>query len=284
MIPEKFVSKIPAGFLIDKMGSHLATGFLGESSLKKDSINKEIDSLDLSNEETRMQVFEKIGPSFYDSDEEMQSVSDQGVSGLRYIDNSLGEKLAKEKCLEHFVSFVSNTIRINENKLKRIKGALPFFMLSKENKDKYKRLSKKVEIMNAIESGDRDILEQYSPVKDVFRIDRDKELSVITPLDDNMEFFLADRQRIVIESVFPVMSEFRNYFVEDENVDGYIEYRFVDKEGDFKHTFSMKDIDIFSKCVIKVSTQSCIFASKEDAVAFLAEEKERLDKAYAKVL
>lgn len=284
MIPEKFVSKVPAGFLIDKMGNHLATGFLGESSLKKDSINKEIDSLDLSNEETRMQVFEKIGPSFYDSDEEMQSVSDQGVSGLRYIDNSLGEKLAKEKCLEHFVSFVSNTIRTNENKLKRIKGALPFFMLSKENKDKYKRLSKKVEIMNAIESGNRDVIEQYSPVKDVFRIDRDKELSVITPLDDNMEFFLADRQRIVIESVFPVMSEFRTYFVEDENVDGYIEYRFVDKEGDYKHTFSMKDMDLFEKGVIKVSTQSRIFANKKDAVAFLAEEKERLDKAYAKVL
>lgn len=284
MIPEKFVLKVPAGFLIDKMGSHLETGFLGESPLNNDTVNKKIDSLDISDAETRMQVFERIGPSFFNSNEDMKKVAGEGVSGLRYINNSLGEKLAKEKCLEHFVSFVSNTIRTNENKLRRIKGALPFFMLSKQNKERYKRLSKKVEIMNAIKSGDRDVIEEYSPVKDVFRIDRDKEISVITPLDENMEFFLADKQKVVIESVFPVMSEFRTYSVYDENIDGHIEYRFIDKNGDFKHTFSMYDIDVFGGGVIKVNTQSRIFANKKDAIAFLAEEKERLDKAYAKIL
>lgn len=285
VIPEKYVSKVSIGFLIDKIGTHLETGFNDDLSITVEATNKRIDSLDFSpDSETRMQVFEKLGPSFYGSNEEMQKTFDQGVSCSRYINNSLGEKLAKEKCLEHFISYVNNTISTNKRKLESIKGVLPVFMLSKENKDRYKRLSKKIEIMDAISSGNCDIIKQYSPVKDVVRLNSDKEISVIKPLDEKKEFFFVDKQDIVIQSVFPVIADFRDFFVDDDNIDGYIEYYFIDEHGNFKHNLSMKSIDFYETGIIRINSHSFIFSKKEEAIFFLTEEKERLEKAFNKAL
>ena len=285
VIPEKYVSEVSTSFLIEKMGTHLETGFDESLPITSEAVNKRIDSLDFSSDsDTTMQVFEKLGPSYYNSDEEMLSISEQGVSSLRYINNSLGEKLAKEECLEHFISFVNNTIWTNKSKLKRIKGILPVFMLNKEDKDKYQRLSKKIEIMDAIKSGNRDIIEQYHPIKEIIRLKRDKEISVITPLDDKKEFFFVDIRNITIEPVFPIMAQFRDFFVDDKNVDGYIEYHFINENGDFKHAISMKDIEFFQTGVIHINSQSCIFEDKKDAIALLTKEKERINKAFNEVL
>lgn len=194
MVPSEHISKISTCTLVDKIGTHLSAGFLNDSyNNESNPISKEINSLDFSiDPKTRMQVFEKIGNSYFKSNEEMQAVFDGGVSGINFINNSLGLELAKRECLKHFIDYMNNTIYLNELKIKKLKSGWFSLLLNKDRKEKHKRLTQKIEIMKAIAKEEPELLAKYNPIQGVYRLDLDKELKIITPFSEEQDFFFVE--------------------------------------------------------------------------------------------
>lgn len=284
MIKAEHVSTVTTGYLINKIETHLTTGFLPDSFSDKVMAEKSSLNFDI-NPDGIMQVFEKLGPSYFKDDETMKQTKGDGVSGYRFKNNECGEIMAKDECFRHFISFIKNTIYSNENRLKSIKGLCPVFMLNKDRKDSFSRLSKKIEIMKSIINGDKKIIEEYCPNIEVHRLDPEKEMRIITPLSETQTFFYVNLNNFEIKQVKARMIDFRDYFIRSGNVDGYIEYGFFDDNNNRVHTAIIKDASHLQTNEIAInSNKRFLFLTKEKALELLSKEKGRISKAIEDII
>ena len=197
------VEKIKTKHIADKIGTHLQTGFLSDSIRDASFYIKEMDeSFDFNiKPESRMQVFEKLGQPHYSSNEEMQASFDAGISSMHYINNALGEKLAKEECLNTFISYMRNIVGRQQARLHNLKSGVPLFLMKKERKNKYLRLSQKVSIIQSIANGDEEAIAKYNPTQDVYSLDMEKELRVIKPISESSDFYFVDTNNLKIKKL-----------------------------------------------------------------------------------
>lgn len=281
------VEKIKTKHIADKIGTYLQTGFLSDSIREASFYIKEMnESFDFNiKPESRMQVFEKLGQPHYSSNEEMQASFDAGISSMHYINNELGEKLAKKECLRHFVFYMSNIVGKHEARLYYLKAGIPLFLMGKGRKDKYLRLSKKLDIIKSIANGDLEAIKTYDPTQDVYRLDMEKELSVIEPLSSSKDFYFVDTNKIKIKKVKAVIIGYRDYFVDNPEVDGHLEYGFYDEDGVMCcHYFADNVLHLESK-EIKINTAGHhLFYDRTDAIALLKSKQEKIRTQIEKTL
>ena len=275
----KHITEVSISYLASKIGTHLTTSFHNFSSENNsDIIRREINSLDFYiNLDNRMQVFEKLGPPHYNTNEEMQNSFNTGVSLSKYINNELGEKLAKQKCLESSIKYMSNLRQNTEHRLSITKRGLPLF-LNKDKKEKYTRFSKKLDIINALINRDKDIINKYLPVQDVVRLDPEDTIKLIDLLPENQLFYFVDINKMSIKKVRAEMINFTTYFLEYTGSYGYISYAFVDKDGIELCYYDIKDISHIENRYFKIhNTEKYVFFNKEEAIKALMDKKKEID-------
>ena len=279
----KHITEVSISYLVSKIGTHLTTSFHNFSSENNsDIIRREMNSPDFYiNLDNRMQVFEKLGPPHYNTNEEMQDNFNKGVSLSKYINNELGEKLAKQKCLENSVKYMSN-LRLNtENRLSTTKRGLPLF-LNKDRKDRYKRFSKKLEIINALINKDKETIDKHLPVQDIIRLDPEDTIKLIDLLPENQLFYFVDINKMSIKKVRAEMINFSTYFVEYTNSYGYLSYAFIDKDGIELCYYDIKDISHLENRYFKIhNTEKYVYYNKEEAIKALMDKKKEIDDKIA---
>lgn len=287
----QYIETVTNSFLANKLGISYQASPSGIYNTKdlSERIRAEMDSLDFEmNPDYRMRVYEKLGGSSFEGEEDMLNHFNSGVSFSAYMHSDMGLKLAKTECINSDFEYLGNMLIRNEDKLHYMKGGFPLFFMGKKKKSDYKRLLNKINKIKDILADKKNSIEdkvnEYGDKVNIVTLDPDEKVRVFKMLPEDHVFYFVNTQRYKVIPVKAVPYDCRTFIIH-ENTDINISYAFVSNNNeDVAHFMADSPEHLDSKEIPCNVIGQKIFWNKEDAIAYIKEKMDNSQKQYHKML
>lgn len=252
--------------LSEQMGIHYKTRVSGKMDDIFSYRQRDIENLEPDYEyPCSMEIYEKIGPSFYDNDKSMFEALYSDISNSAYRYNEAGLIAAKAYCLYHHMKYLKSLIFSLEKKLYREKKGVPLSFIFGDRKKTCLNIINKISNIESMvadkELPIEELVEKYGHIVKVNKLNMEQKRYASKTLPEDHYFYYVDTKR---QKVFPVKAILDNcndydfdkingeeivlsYVLRtDDNIDKhYLDMRSKDNVFDYEIPCNLAGVKIF---------------------------------------